>query len=650
MLRYGHMVQEYLVGRSKEVAAERRARLDALRTRADAEKYVRRVRDAFRRCFAPFPERTPVDPRVTGRDEFAGYILEKIVFESRPGFLVTGNLYLPKGPLAKGQSVPGVLGLCGHSQEGKACANYQAFSQGLALKGFAVFIIDPISQGERRQFYPADGQPVPGLCPGHNLLGNQMALNGEFFGTWRVWDALRALDVLAARPEVDETRLGVTGNSGGGTLTSWVTALDPRLTIAAPSCHTSTDLADLENELPRDAEQSPPRLLAEGLDLADALICHAPRPTLVLAQYDDFFDERAARQAFADLQKIHRLLGSRSAEYFAGPQGHGYGIENREAMYAFFLKHARLKGATKEKGVKQAEESALYCLPGGETKKAGSRRVFEFTAETARALAKTRGRPTGPALLRAVRQVLTLPAAKAAPHYRMLCGTCPALEKMPRQQFAVETEPGIQALVTMHGQHPWALRLPQQKVCLYVGHESGLADVEQVREAKALLKGKTPLLVVDPRGIGETRALTCRQPEGFFEAYGSDYLYAAQHDRLGESYFGRRVFDLLRVIDCLLANGVPAVELVGRGLGSLIVTFAALLHPSRPSARIFHYLPSYQLIAETPVFAWPLSALPRGVLKHFDLPDVYRALGTRLKREQPWGANFSPERRTKRKG
>jgi hypothetical protein len=113
--RYPHMVQEYYVRRLREIGAQRKERIAALTTRSQAEAYVRRVRAAVRRCFGPLPARTPLNARVTGKDEYPAYALEKVVFESRPEFLVTGNLYLPRR--GNGRR-PAVLGLCGHCGEG----------------------------------------------------------------------------------------------------------------------------------------------------------------------------------------------------------------------------------------------------------------------------------------------------------------------------------------------------------------------------------------------------------------------------------------------------------------------------------------------------------------------------------------------------
>ena len=158
--RYGHMVHEYYVHRLRAKMAERAKILDNVTSRSAAEAYVRRVRGAVRKSFGPEPPRTPLAAQSFGTKDFGSFLVEKITYESRPGLIVTGNLYQPK---ALADKAPAVLGLCGHSLAGKAEEKYHAFCQGLADKGFVTFIIDPISQGERIQFTEADGA-IPGLC------------------------------------------------------------------------------------------------------------------------------------------------------------------------------------------------------------------------------------------------------------------------------------------------------------------------------------------------------------------------------------------------------------------------------------------------------------------------------------------------------
>src|SRR4051812_36186921 len=135
--RFGRMVQEYFV---EQVRAAERVGVKAravLKSKADAEAYVEGVRKKIRTSFGPFPEKTPLNARVTGVVRRAAYDIEKVIFESRPGFLVTANLYVPRGGKLP---MPGVVGSCGHSVNGKAGDTYQAFAQGLARQGYVCLI------------------------------------------------------------------------------------------------------------------------------------------------------------------------------------------------------------------------------------------------------------------------------------------------------------------------------------------------------------------------------------------------------------------------------------------------------------------------------------------------------------------------------
>ena len=309
--RYGHMVHEHAVRRVRGFLQDRVRRLAGLHNASDAEAYVNDIREKAALCFPALPEKTDLRPRTTGMLDFKEFKVEKVVYESRPDFLVTANLYVPAD--LKGEA-PCVLGLCGHTDEAKAYGPYQLFAQGLGRKGFVVLIIDPVSQGERRQFYDEEGVPAgdpePSSTTAHNLMGNPMLLAGDYLGSWMLWDATRGLDYLLQRPETDVSRVGVTGCSGGGTQTTHLTAIDPRITMAAPNCYITSWLSNLENELPTDAEQNPPRCLELGLDEADLLLAFAPRPTLIMAEENCFFDLRGARQAHADMKRVHSLLGS----------------------------------------------------------------------------------------------------------------------------------------------------------------------------------------------------------------------------------------------------------------------------------------------------------------------------------------------------
>jgi len=254
--RFPRMVQEWFVAQVRQIEARADGVRAALKTQSDAEAYVREVRAKIRRSFGPECEKTPLRPRVTGVVERDAYRIERVIFESRPEFPVTANVYIPKG---RTFPLPGVVGSCGHSVNGKAAEAYQSFAQSLARMGYVTLIFDPIGQGERLQYVDEHWKPRRGAGVAEHLYaGNQQFLVGEFFGAWRAWDGIRALDYLLTREEVDPKHVGITGNSGGGTMTTWLCGLERRWTMAAPGCFVTTFRRNLENELPADSEQCPP--------------------------------------------------------------------------------------------------------------------------------------------------------------------------------------------------------------------------------------------------------------------------------------------------------------------------------------------------------------------------------------------------------
>ena len=635
--RYGHMVHEYTVGRVRRILQERAERLAAVQTRAEAQAYVDDVRAKAARCFPALPARTELKAQITGTLDLGDICLEKVVYESRPGFLVSANLYLPARIDAE---LPCVLGLCGHSENGKAYGPYQFFARGLASKGFAVLIVDPVSQGERRQFYTEEGVPEgesgPRSTVAHNMIGNRMLLTGDSVGSWFAWDAIRGLDYLLARPETDTSRVGVTGCSGGGTQTTQVTALDPRITMAAPDCFITSWLCNLENELPADAEQNPPRALEFGLDEADLLLAYAPRPTMILAEENCYFDLRGARQAHFEMKKIHSLLGSPdSAEISVGHLDHGFHKHAREAMYGFFIKHADLNESRQETPMEEIAETQLNAAEG-EVVPFGSRKIFGFTQARAKELGTQRPRFEYAALQDAARKLLQIEMPDSPPHYRYLRrngGQDSATGK--GYQFAVESEAGIQVILTMFGDQENQCRRPRGPVSLYAGHLSSEEDCATLPWLQRCLTEGQRILAVDLRGTGQSFPTTCGSSD-LLEPYGADYLYASFGSMMGESYLGRRVLDLLRTIDCLVDGGAE-VHLIGRGAGSVPVALAALLHASQPTCELVHYLPSYQLLIDNPLHNWPLSTMVENCLTTFDLPDIYAALGERLQKCDPWG-------------
>jgi dienelactone hydrolase len=640
--RFPRMVQEFFVDRENEIHRTRLKTLAGLATKGDAEAYVQSVRKRIRDAFGPYPEKTPLNARVTKVVERDAYKIENVLFESRPGFLVAANLYIPKG---RSFPLPGVVASCGHSANGKAIETYQSFCQGLARLGYVVLIFDPIGQGERMQYVDAALKPMRGTGTAeHNYAGVQQVLVDERFWAWRAWDGIRALDYLMSRKEVDVRHLGITGNSGGGTMTTWLCGVEQRWTMAAPSCFVTEIRRNMENELGADMEQCPARALALGLDHEDFLAALAPKPVIILAKEKDYFDVRGNEAAYERLKRLYRLLGAEdNIAYFAGPTYHGYSQENREAMYRWFNRCTKISEAKTEPPLVLEKDETLFCTPRGQVAELKSKTIFSFTQEKSRSLAAARRNPEGAALAQRVTEALRLPKRTGASEFRIL-------RPLPDRKFPlrhalpymVETDPGVHAIVYRLTKEPLLSRPPRdtRKAILYVSHESADAELRDEPLIRELIDAEPAAAfhACDVRGAGDSEPQTTSVNNR--GEYSTDYFYSSHANMLDYPYLGQRTFDVLRVLDWLSASGYDQVHLAARGYGALPSTFAALLSPHVIQVTLKHALASYAEVAEARDYRWPLSALLPGVLTSFDLPDCYRELKKKnLKIVEPWGAN-----------
>src|SRR5262245_60075756 len=277
------IAQEQLDARAK--------RIDGVHSVDDAERRKAEVSAKILEAIGGLPDYNgPLNARVTGRIERPRYVIEKVIFESLPRFWVTANLYRPASP----GKYPGVLLPLGHWEEGKPAMQRMAIN--LALKGFVALAYDPIGQGERQQAYDRRlGESLGAWATEqHFLVGGQCLLAGESFARYRIWDAKRALDYLLSRPEVESEKIGCTGCSGGGTVTTYIAALDARIKVAAPACYMNSYRVLFAGAI-GDSEQSLPNFLSSGLDLTDYVELFAPKPWLIASMHEDVFTPEGAR-------------------------------------------------------------------------------------------------------------------------------------------------------------------------------------------------------------------------------------------------------------------------------------------------------------------------------------------------------------------
>jgi len=344
---------------------QRKEQIAKLSTKADWEERQRWVKEKLMDLLGPLPQKTPLNAKVTGTLEREDFRVEKVLFESIPGYYVTAGLFIPKN--RKGKS-PAIIYASGHASQGFRSEAYQHIIINLVKKGFIVLAFDPVGQGERFQYFdPESGKARFSPTKEHSYPGAQCYLAGYSPTHYFVWDGMRAVDYLLTRPEVDPDRIGMTGRSGGGTQTAYTAAVDDRILAAAPECFITSMEYILKTIGPQDAEQNLTRMLVEGLDHADLLTVRAPKPTLMLTTTRDFFSIQGARETFAEVKMAYeKLLAKEAIQMVEDDEGHASTQKNREAMYAFFQKNLGLAGDPTDLEVETFKEEALWVTKTGQ--------------------------------------------------------------------------------------------------------------------------------------------------------------------------------------------------------------------------------------------------------------------------------------------
>jgi hypothetical protein len=318
---------------AKAQLATRKAGIQKIRTRAEAEEHQKRTRAKILEVFGGLPaDRGPLNARTTGVLDAGSYKIEKVMYESLPKYWVTGNLYLPKSP----GKHPAVLYAIGHWNEGKPAA--QRMAANLAMQGFVVLAFDPMGQGERFQGYwtKAGVSLVPPGVPQHWTAGTAAFLINQTLSSYFVWDGIRSIDYLLTRPEVDGERIGCTGCSGGGTQATYISALDPRVKVAAPLCYMQSFDVLFDGPI-GDSEQSPPGFIAAGLDQTDYVESFAPKPWFIGSTKEDFFTPAGAKPLYEEARNFYEIFGAQDRiKWVVGPGGHGTPLEIREGVYEWF--------------------------------------------------------------------------------------------------------------------------------------------------------------------------------------------------------------------------------------------------------------------------------------------------------------------------
>jgi cephalosporin-C deacetylase-like acetyl esterase len=637
---YSHDLERHLIRLANDARERRNSLIKAISTRQgvlDRQKAV--VTELWKMLGGPL-QRTPLNPRVTGTIEREGYRIEKLTFESRPRLYVTANLYLP----GRTGRRPTILAPLGHSTNGKAWPSYQRLFSNLARKGYVVLAYDPFGQGERIEYsgsHPGQSTIEGGGTGEHEYAGRRLILLGVNFSLFRAWDGIRGIDYLLTRAEVDPDRIGCCGQSGGGTMTQFLAALDSRIRVAVVSQGNTENLAQDDVEPPGsadDAEQNIVPALARGIDRADLLYAFAPKPLLVTITLHDaghtYSPEYVAGSVgFVDeYKRAYELLdaGDRVSLQATTVQ-HGYVHEMRRATYAWFNRWFDIKDADDGETSGAVEpDSTLFVTPTGFV-------TTSFGGETAlsltRQLAETTHPPSSLAaddLRKRVRAVLGIEDSRG----EALAARVIATIRKPgyrAEQFEFTSDREIRTpgwLLTPDGAGASTPTL------LYIGEGAAWSSVAEDAFAEQLCaRGGCRIAVIDVRGRGDCSLAYPQRGPSYFSYRIPDEAYVTWFTlMLGRPLLGGQVYDTLRALEYLRSRSDTgaAVSLVGDGAHGVIALYAAALDAGIRGVALRHTVTDYRSLAVAARYTQPFGIYAYGILREFDLPDVAAATGPRL--------------------
>jgi dienelactone hydrolase len=586
---------------AQQQLAQRAATVAQLKTPGQIRQRAELVRANLTRWIGGLPAvKTPLNIQRTGTIHHPDYRVEKIIFESQPRFFVTANLYVPKtgpGPF------PAVLQPTGHSLTAKARELYQSLSIGLVKYGFVVLTYDPLGQGERRIFFDPElnDSKVGGTTVEHQMVGVQSLLGGQSLARYMIWDGIRALDLLQAQPEVDPNKIGVSGCSGGGTLTAYIAALDSRVQAAAPSCYITSWVEQLKGTGPQDAEQQFPDQLLDGFDHGDLLIAMAPKPYLIASTTEDFFPLAGAQRTYQEAKEIYNRFGAEDKiSWFTAPGPHGMRADTRAAVYAWMRRWLQNKPGPApepdltvelEEDLNATSTGQLATSLGGETASTANRKAFAQiktqTADLPAAIGRlTRYQPSSTPL-----NVQSKSTANGA------------------ESLTYEAEPGrpVPALL---------FTPPNPKGTVLVADASG----KSAPAASAMAAAGYTVLSIDSALTGDTAARRDSYSAEWFPQDKAIWLTLMT----GKTVTGLRMADIIRGLDLLASRNLltPQAILFARGNPGVAALHAAVLDPRISQVIIEDLSPTYRTLASTPIHRQIFDTVIPNVLRHYDLPQL----------------------------
>lgn len=634
------IVETHIERLAEQYLAKRRERLDAIDSEDAARERQEEVRAVCAEILGEMPERTPLQTKVIQRLERDGYELEALMYESWPGQLVTANLYLPTH---REPPYPSVLCNVGHWEDGKAHSDHQRLARLLARRGIATLIIDAVGQGERVQLYDVTLRRSwlgSNVALEHTHLGNLFYLIGRNPATLSLWDALRGVDLLSDREELDSERIAAVGDYSGATLTRYLCLMEKRLTAAA--CVLSEAHFDPLGGL--DAEQNLFGALPRSVTPIDGFMAFAPKPLLLCHVAADPEPEWAAKNTEELGAWYDHFYARPKVEWFSGEGQNGYFRAARAQTVDFLARAFGLPNVlVRETQVPIDTPQDLFCTETGQI--CNSLNIQDWFGHLQSLMAEN-GLPPSFEVPDSEPEALELQASSRRKIRKLL--ELPKVEDPVEGQvegrsmdwgLTVEkgrliVEEGIYLPYSFYSE-PDSQEDREPRPTVLTVHERGLAAVAaQGPWMTRLATGGFNVMAVDVRGTGETRFVQRQRKAEGYEGLllGTEASWARRSLNAGINLFGRRVFDVLRAVSYLRTRRDVKPEQVcvtGVGRGALWALYAAALDAEIAQTVLLRGLTDYKCLAEHRRHNHHFSLYLPGVVKDFDLPLVAACVAPR---------------------
>ncbi len=618
---------QHLSAEAYNLLEQRTQTISNIQSLADWKKRQEWIKETMMEVVGPFPEKTPLNAKIIRTIDKGDYKVEHIVYESQPGLYVTSSLFIPKSIKGKNKA-PAILYCSGHAEEGYRSKVYQHVILNLVKKGFVVFAFDPVGQGERLEYFdPSTNKSnVGGPTIEHSYPGAQAFISGSSQARYMIWDGIRALDYLLTRKEVDASRIGITGRSGGGTQTAYIAAMDDRIKASAPECYITNFTRLLQSIGPQDAEQNFFQGISSGLDQADFLTIRAPKPTLMITTTRDIFSIQGARETANEVSVIYKAYDmGNNFSMVEDDAPHESTRKNREAMYSFFQKHLNSPGNSNDEEVVVLTEEEIRVTKTGQVSTAlGGETVFSLNRMESQKLLNNLATSRND-LFKHLSNVLE--AAKKLSGYRE-----PTVDETPVFTGRVKRDGYSIEKYFMKGEGdyviPYLLMIPDKpnnKAIVYLHPSGKAAEASPGGEMEWFVKNGFTVLAPDLIGVGEM-GLGDYQGDAFINGKSHNIWYSAL--LIGRSLVGVQVGDVSRLLRMLKKkDGMGELYGVARGEMAPVLIHAAAFEPTIQRVALIEAYASYQSVVMNRFYnSGFIYGAVAGSLRVYDLPDLLASL------------------------